>query len=63
VAGSRVRVELVTPTPVADLLLYSTRERAIIRAATAGKPMAWILATFKGVSEDEITELLHETNP
>lgn len=58
-----VRPEMVAPTPLADLSLYSTRERAIIRAATTGKPMAWILATFRGVSEDEITELLNEANP
>ena len=59
VVGSRVRMELVTPTPVADLSLFSARERTIIRAVRAGKPMEWIRATYR-VTDDEIAELVAE---
>lgn len=59
VAGSRVRVELVTPTPVpvGDLSLFSARERTIIRAVRAGKPMEWIRATYR-VTDGDIAELM-----
>lgn len=59
VAGSRVRAELVTPTPVGDLSLFTARERTIIRAVRTGKPMEWIRATYR-VKDDEIAELVGE---
>ena len=55
--GSRVRLELVTPTPVGDLSLFSAREKTIIRAVRAGKPMEWIRATYR-VTDGDIAELM-----
>lgn len=59
VAGSKVRVDLVTPTPVADLSLLTSRERTIIRAVRAGKPAAWIRDAYHA-KDDEIAELVRE---
>ena len=58
-AGSRVRAEMVAPTPVSGLSLLSAQERTIIRDVRVGKPMDWIRRERR-VTDDEIAELMAE---
>ena len=59
-AGSRVRLELTTPTPVpvGDRPLLSPKERMIARLAGV-KEWSWIRDNYH-VSDDEIAELVRE---
>ena len=58
-AGSRVRAEMVAPTPVSGLSLLSAQERTIIRDVRNGKPMDWIRRERR-VTDEEIAALMME---